>query len=321
MKNILYRSNALLNIIIAFLSIMLFLYCTNRENDIDNYTSDANTQSNNETVNNDLPKFEGKSFQLLICSANVYGFNLKSKNPEDTFKELDKLKRDNDDIVVIGLQECCNNPNTLALPGYKVFAANCSCDAIFVYQKKDFGITQQTHTLPLFHTDRYVNLLNLSAANNLTIANTHLVGGKFDDQHWVDFIDGREKQLQQILTHQPEFILGDFNADTIDTISGEYWQKLLQISTAPNKEANLKKYKTSGHKYLTDNNYTSTVNRDTVYPTTPFFSVVDWIYRLQENKSTKVKTITILEQGKIEAMNLNLSDHDFIWVRLKIELT
>lgn len=306
MKNKWYRNkNLLLRYLISIISISVFVYC--------------DCTNNYESHDNNLPKFEGKSFQLLICSANVHGF--KDPNAKDIFKELDKLKCDNDDIVIFGFQECYKNPNEVALPGYKVYANNCNDNAIFVYQKKDFGITQQAHTLQHFNTTRYVNLLTLSAANNLTIANTHLVGGRYDDKLWFNFPDGREKQLKQILTHKPEFILGDFNADTTDDIASVYWQGLLQKSVEPNKEANLKAYKTSGHQYLTLNNYTSTFNRDVVCPTTPFGTVVDWIYYLPAYNSSKVKTITILEQAKIEAINLNLSDHNFIWVRLQIELT
>jgi hypothetical protein len=208
----------------------------------------------------------------------------------------------------------------VVLSGYKVFASSCPDNAIFVYQKKDFGITQQAHTLEHFNTTRYVNLLSLSAANNLTIANTHLVGGRYDDQHWVKFPDGRKRQIEQILTHVPDFILGDFNADTADDISSTYWNELLKKSTDADNELNLKKYKTSGHKYLIDNNYRSIFDRDTLCPTTPFNTVVDWIYYLQANKSTKVKKVTILEKGKIEAINLNLSDHNFIWIRVQIVL-
>jgi len=282
----------------------------------------SDTEPEHELINEDetKSKFEGKSFQILICSANAHGFS--DLNGKDILQTIDQLKTDNDDIVIIGLQECYKDPKGINLPGYDIYAEGCSDNSIFVYQKKDFCIKQQASNLPLCHTQRYVNRITLSAANDLIIANTHLVGGRYDDQHWFKFPDGREQQLAQILTYKPDFILGDFNADVTDDISTIYWQNLLKLKkcTDTDKEAKLKKYKISGHQYLADNEYKSALDRHVICPTTPFKTVVDWIYYLKQNQSTKIKKITILGSGKIVAIP-NLSDHNFPWVRLQIELS
>ncbi len=258
--------------------------------------------------------------QLLICTANAYSF--KQPAADQLVKTIAALRQPDDDVIIFGFQETSASHQaqhfSKHLPQFSLFHDGSGCsNTIAILAKQHPTVHSTILKLPQQHTatpDRFALLLDLPDWG-ISIATTHLTGGKYDDQHWMHFTDGRIQQLATILQHQPTVLMGDFNADShFQEPLAAYWQKLLK--KAPDKTLDdLRQYNTGAHQYLTQQGYATAIDRGALTRTTPYGTVVDWIY-----VSSQKHTYAVKAWGTVPGISQNLSDHDFPWVRLEIKL-
>lgn len=266
------------------------------------------------------PSTTSRTLQVLVCTANVWEF--QGAAATGLVKAADALRKPEDDVVVFGFQETNASHRQQYflqdLPGYQVFHDGGGCsNTLAVFTKQPMKTHCTVVQLPQQHPAtpmRYALLMDLSTLG-IKIMSTHLLGGRYDDAHWMQCIDGREQQLATILQHRPAILIGDFNADSrFEPPLADYWQKLLQ--KAPGKtSADLRKYNTGAHQYLASKGYTTAIARDDLSCTTPFGTVVDWIYLDPQQLAYKIQ-----DWGVVEGIAKDFSDHKFPWVRIEVIL-
>jgi len=258
-----------------------------------------------------------KTLNILICTANVFGF--QSKHASKIFECIKNIRKDTDDCVILGFQEVNHFDKSRFennLPEFRICAPwkekQFCFNTLAFFSKKISNVSWRHVKLPYFPRTP-LRFAVMAEFGGLKLANTHLIGGKYDDKHWLRFEDGREKQISAIIDENADIIIGDFNADCQTNFPlVKYWEKLLGNKRNLPK---LLRYLNGVHQYLSERNYESAVERNKIHSTTAFNNVADWIYL---KKSLKYK---IKEWGEIPAISLEMSDHNFLWVRLEIEAT
>lgn len=292
--------------------------CRNRAND------QKEILTNNPPIKD--PTNKNKSVILLICTANVQFF--KTNTPQAILNELATLRQEQDDIVIFGLQETAEahfKQIENMLPGYTTYDHRLGdrglSNMVLIYNKSSHKVNFSGINLPRYGRtpQRYATIIEIPDLN-FKLANTHLFGGRFDDRQFFYFPKARVEQMAVILDRYPTVVMGDFNVDNnqYSELSG-YWERLLNdfIQNNPNADEqkairDYKEYKNRIHAELSQRGYISLFDRETMPPTSMGNTVTDWIY------ADKKLQYTILDKGMIMAINRNLSDHNFLWVRIKI---
>lgn len=272
---------------------------------------------------------------LLLCTANVQFF--AQAQPSAILQALDALRQEQDDLVLFGLQEThIKNLNKIKqiLPAYQVYDyrkdTNQLSNAVLVYNKFQLTIKYSGINLPAYtHTpDRYATVLDFPAIH-FKLVNTHLVGGRFDDQHWYKHPHARNEQIRAILKAYPTVILGDFNADNTPAATikqGGYWETMLKLGVRQGKdpvqvEVDFRNYMFGLHGELVQQGYTSLLKKQDINYTVKRGAsqcVVDWMYA--RKYFVQSKDYQVLDQGVIRAIDQGLSDHDFPWIRIRMKV-
>ena len=290
-------------------------------------------------------KTKRDELKIFICSANVFmhngyrgkkidGSNLPKDELSKKIIELIMNKAGNDnDVVIVGFQELREGRqevhNQLREMG-AVLAESWDSQGftntiavISKHAKTKKHVCSQIDFKQTYRSGRSASLISFPDLG-LTIANTHLFGGKYDDIDFHKYQNSRGDMLMHIveknpLKQTPHIVMGDFNSDTKnDSASTKgYWENILEDKTPKDKNLSfkhVKKFLASGHDYLNEQGYVSLIERDTMQPTTPFGVVCDWIYF----KKQSLKDYKVLESGACNAMEMGLSDHNFPWVRISV---
>lgn len=275
-----------------------------------------------------------QSITILLCTANVQFF--QDAQPDAVLPTLAALRQETDELVIFGLQE--TNASDLskmrqALSDYQVYdyrkTASQLSNTVLVYNKTQLKIEYSGMDLPTYEPTppRYATVLNFPDIN-FKLVNTHLLGGRFDDETWYKHPSGRKEQMKAILELHPTIIMGDFNADnTPDAELGSYWtnhlkkflhlQPELSADVRKNAEDTLKSYIYSVHTELAIQDYIPILTRGEIGTTVGrggHKGVVDWMY------ATKKTQYEIVNFGLIKAIEQNLSDHNFLWIRIRVKV-
>jgi endonuclease/exonuclease/phosphatase family metal-dependent hydrolase len=236
-----------------------------------------------ENKHRDEDKTHNKSLTMLICTANIQFF--KTNTAQVVLKALDGLRQDQDDIVVFGLQETeAGHLQEIqkAVPAYKVYDYRPNhprhSNIVAIYNNTQFKIEHGGIVLPKYgKTQRYATIIKIPEIN-FSLANTHLFGGRFDDELWYLFPNARNEQIKKILNDHPTIVLGDFNADNEPPKgnSGYWGQKLKSYilhknCTVEEARAALEAYQCSVHADLEKENYVSLLTREGMKATSTGF--------------------------------------------------
>jgi len=260
----------------------------------------------------------------------------KFRNTADVLKPLFDLRQETtDDLVLIGLQEVPTTKKNekkgimyeingieeikKSFPpsgGYEVYdhrgaGANWA-NTLVIYNKLQLKLDEKGIDLPDPNEElrkknlptvgrRYANILYFPAIN-LRVANTHILGGRFDDARWQLYPNIRTEQIKAILTHNPTIVMGDFNAGN---------QPILNSSNSK------KKYLYGLHVELAQKGYIPLLTKQEIGPTSWGGGMIDWIYTTK--KLTQEKGYTVVNWGVIKAIDQKLSDHNFPWIRIRIK--
>lgn len=275
-----------------------------------------------------------KTITILLCTANVQYF--KGVQPTAVLKPLADLRQTTDNLVFIGLQETPTNmieDIKRAFPEYQVedyrgAGANLA-NSLVVFNKLKLKINPQHIDLPKpQHAGRrYATIVHLPDIN-FTVANTHILGGRFDDAQWYLYPNIRNEQIKAILTYNPTIVMGDFNADNTPNViikSGGYLEKNLKLGIGADKdsaqvEKDFRNYMFGLHTELAQQAYVSLLTEQDIKYTVKRGSsqgIVDWVYAAK--KFTQVKGYEVIDRGIIRAIDQGLSDHDFPWIRIRIK--
>lgn len=142
----------------------------------------------------------------------------------------------------------------------------------------------------------------------LVIANTHLCGGRHDDQHYATLLDVKAEEMAQIVKNiTPDIIVGDLNGEDnwFEALSTLNEYPLFENLATAEKELFLQYYR-SAHVFLRENGYVPAFAEKDLRPTSAYGGVPDWIYvksGLQGN---------IFEVSRVQAIP-SYSDHNALW--------
>ncbi len=284
-----------------------------------------------------------KTITILLCTANVH--YLGDNAPNKVLEPLVKLRQETDDLVFVGLQEVPTGKLEdikQAFTSYQVYDDDRKgglANTLVVFNKLkltinpihiDLPIPPATVVIPSKNKPvgrRYATILHMPAIN-LKVANTHILGGRFDDAGWYLFPHIRNEQIKAILTDNPTIIMGDFNADNTPNVKikqGGYWETIMKLGTGQGKdpvqvEADFRNYMFGLHAELVQQGYAPLLTEQDVEYTIKRGAsqgIVDWIYGTKE--FTQGEGYQVVDKGIIRAIDPKLSDHNFPWIRIRIK--
>lgn len=187
------------------------------------------------------------------------------------------------------------------------------CNTILVKKSLSYLVTasKQFQFDPRGIAERCVCAIRFAG---LLIANTHLCGGRHDDQHYATLVDAKAEEMSQLVEAlKPDIVVGDFNAESnwFEALSTLNSYPLFEDLGTAEKELFLQYYR-SAHLFLQENGYVPAFAEQDVRPTSAFGGVPDWIYvksGLQD---------TVFDVKKVEAIPY-YSDHNalYCWFRVK----
>jgi len=149
----------------------------------------------------------------------------------------------------------------------------------------------------------------------ITIANTHICGGRFDDKKFKDIFDVKSNEITDVIAHNPTIIVGDFNGGYNHEIAKHVLSgyDVYRDLSSEDKELFIRYY-TSTHTTLIDSGYEPAYNEYQIGKTSVYGGIPDWIYYLPDVLvPTQAHTVNFTDiNGK------RLTDHNAVYVSFSI---
>ena len=242
---------------------------------------------------------------------SILTFNVQFYQTESV--KVISRKLANFDVDVICIQEDVGRGEpSLQIPGFKRVT---SCDGqrntvqngdimgnpVYVRNELKY-VVDKSITLTGCKTPRCVSYVTVKGVK---IANTHLCGGRFDDEHFKQLKNTKVNEMSEIVRQKPDIVVGDFNGEPGDVVESLNGYNLFS-SLTPNEKKVFMVYFNSVHAVLQKSGYTPAYSVEEIGPTSTYGGTPDWIYH---NTSVDVK---YAEQ--VTALN-DLSDHNDVFVQ------
>jgi len=267
---------------------------------------------------------------LSILTLNVQAYESVEGNTDVVAaKILEVDKQLGHDIDVICIQEDLIH-HTMVIPQFTRVAV-CAAES-WTYDNYDDNLANSIwvrddildHTTRLKSTEvtsgckvpRCVSgITTIVNHNNITIANTHLCGGRYDDPHFNDLIDTKEREITDIINtyNKPTIIVGDFNAGyQKSSVEASLSKYPLYSNLSPHEKVNFLRFYSSMHDTIRDHGYTPAYDERTIAKTSVYGGLPDWIYYIPNQLSVvDVQLANFITP-------VQLTDHNGVYVKFLI---
>lgn len=243
-----------------------------------------------------------KDESIKICTFNIQAF--ETAEPKLIAQFIDTL-----DAELICVQEDLEN-TILESKYYKrisfckgeKYGSTILGNSVYV-RKENIGYITKTLNVDITKNCTVPRCSVLVEYKNIRMANVHLCGGRYDDPEYENLKDVKERELGEMLKHNPNIILGDFNGEEdVSSIKNYYLYKNL----SGEEKKLFEKYYSSGHSFLKDNKYKT----KKFGITSKFGGTPDWMYYDSTIKIVNYQVIDTIFENK-------LSDHKCIVIEIK----
>jgi endonuclease/exonuclease/phosphatase family metal-dependent hydrolase len=149
--------------------------------------------------------------------------------------------------------------------------------------------------------------------NGITIANTHLQGGRFVDREYEKHLSTKSHEIIQILQEiKPDVIVGDFNGGKRPHAHASLQTHPIYTELSTIEQSRFVDYYSGVHDTLQSIGYSSAYEEKDVGTTSFYGGVPDWVYI--KDSTTKVHGGP---QVLSEILNDQLSDHAGVIVKIR----
>jgi hypothetical protein len=242
---------------------------------------------------------------LSLISFNVFGFHKIRNNAEKKLLFEEIISMYSPDLLLLQEDLLSQYP-----PNYDKLTGSPSIEGLMntILVRSDL----LSHVTKVFQTQRLMTDERLSVDRSATsiifkgisICNFHLSGGKVDDVYFKEIVDLRNRQVQPFTGY--DIIAGDFNGNPYDNKFA--LSHPIFMTASQSDQQIFKQYFKSGHKPLLEAGMAS-VHIDR--PTDVFGGNPDHVYY-------DAKKLRILAVNVIDMITLDLSDHNAIYVSMKL---
>ena len=149
--------------------------------------------------------------------------------------------------------------------------------------------------------------------SDLTIANVHLCGGRYDDTQYHVLRDVKAKELKMLVENaNPDIIIGDFNGERSDVFARKTLSKYPMFRDLnKSKKEEFLAYYMSAHAFLSDNGYVPLYEETDVRQTSVYGGVPDWMY-IKKSKLRAILNVQVVSK-------CDCSDHSAVVVDIQLK--